>query len=150
MTYVNPLTWVIVMKINKVEIMYYSPTGTTKQVLENIAEGIQSETIEQIDLTPPHSGSHEVSADLTIIGVPVYGGRVSPVATERLKKVKGDGSLSVAVVVFGNRAYEDALIELRDLSVELGYKPIAGGAFVVQHARAGDKQAIVYLIGVKV
>lgn len=122
------------MKINKLEMIYYSPTGTTKQVLEHIAEGIKSETIRQIDLTPPGSGSHEVSADLTLIGVPVYGGRVSPHAAERLKKVKGNGSLSVAVVVFGNRAYEDALIELRDLSVELGYKPIAGGAFVAQHS----------------
>ena len=122
------------MKINKIEMIYYSPTGTTKQILEYIAEGITSETIEQIDLTPPNSGSHEVSADLTLIGVPVYGGRVSLNAAERLKKVKGNNSLSVAVAVFGNRAYEDALIELRDLSVELGYKPIAGGAFVAQHS----------------
>ena len=122
------------MKIEKLKLIYYSPTRTTKQMLEYIAEGITNETIEHINLTPPNSGAHEVSAELTIIGVPVYGGRVPPHAIERLKKVKGDDYLSVAVVVYGHRAYEDALIELKDLSVELGFKPIAGGVFVVEHS----------------
>ena len=122
------------MKINKVKMVYYSPTKTTKQMLEYIAEGIAVEAVEHIDLTSPDAGAHKVSADLTIIGVPVYGGRVPPHAIERLKKVKGDDSLSVAVVVYGHRAYEDALIELKDFSVELGFKPIAGGVFVVEHS----------------
>ncbi len=122
------------MKINKVKMIYYSPTGTTKQMLGQIAEGLTTEAIEHIDLTAPNSGSHEVSADLTLIGIPVYGGRVPPTAIERLKKVKGEDSLAVAVAVYGHRAYEDALIELKDLSVEIGFKPIAGGAFVVEHS----------------
>lgn len=122
------------MKTNKLNLIYYSPTRTTKQMLEYIADGITTEAIEHIDLTSPNSGAHEVSADLTIIGVPVYGGRVPVHAIERLKKVKGENSLAVAVVVYGHRAYEDALIELKDLSVEMGFKPIAGGAFVVEHS----------------
>ncbi len=122
------------MRINKVKMVYYSPTGTTKQMLEYITDGFTTEAIEHIDLTPPNSGSQEISADLTIIGVPVYGGRVSTIAVERLKKVKGKDTLSVAVVVYGHRAYEDALIELKDLSVDIGFKPIAGGAFVVEHS----------------
>jgi ferredoxin len=122
------------MKIDNVKMVYYSPTGTTKQMLGYIAEGIAADAVENIDLTSPKASAHEVSADLTIIGVPVYGGRVPPHAVERLKKVKGDDSLAVAVVVYGHRAYEDALIELKDLSVEICFKPIAGGAFVVEHS----------------
>jgi hypothetical protein len=103
-------------------------------MLEYIAEGITNEAVEHIDLSPPNTGSQTVLEDFSIIGVPVYGGRVPEIAIKRLKNIQGKDTLAAVVVVYGHRAYEDALIELRDLAVEIGFKPIAGGAFVVEHS----------------
>ena len=35
---------------------------------------------------------------------------------------------------YGNRAYEDALLELRDVVTRAGFKPIAAGAFIGEHS----------------
>ena len=42
------------------------------------------------------------------------------------------------MVVYGNRDFEDALIELRDIAEELGFIPVAGGAFIGEHSFATD------------
>ncbi len=122
------------MKIEKVNLVYYSPTRTTKQMLKYIAEGISYDNIEHIDLTPPDSKPKKLLDDFTIIGVPVYGGLVPKIAKKRLENIKGNDTPSAVVVVFGHRAYDDALLELRDLAVDAGFKPLAGGAFVVEHS----------------
>jgi len=51
-----------------------------------------------------------------------------------LNAVRGDGTLAVAVVVYGNRHYDDALIELRDILESNGMKVIAGGSFIGEHS----------------
>jgi len=122
------------MKIDILKLVYYSPTRTTKRVLGGIAEGIKNGALEQIDLTSPDAGSYNFHGGLTIIGAPVYGGRIPKIAEDRLKRLKAEEALAVVVTVYGNRAFEDALLELRDLAVEAGFKPIAGGAFIGEHS----------------
>ena len=46
----------------------------------------------------------------------------------------GGGALAVPVVLFGNRNYDDALIELRNILIADGLHPIAAGAFVGEHS----------------
>lgn len=122
--------------INSVELIYFSPTGTTRKVMEAIAEGTTGVT-ERIDLTPPSSGLGqpiEMSGDLTIIGSPVYGGRIPAAMVSRFHRIRGNNTPAVIVVLYGNRAYEDALLELKDLAVESGFRPIAAGAFIGEHS----------------
>jgi len=38
------------------------------------------------------------------------------------------------VVVYGNRKFEDALVELQDLAAEAGFVPVAGAAFIGEHS----------------
>jgi ferredoxin len=133
------------MKIGKVNLIYYSPTGTSKKTLEGIMKGLGVSVVEHIDLTPPQgtSGSHSIPAgELSIFAVPVYGGRVPPVAAQRLKTVKGNSTPAVLVVVYGNRAFEDALVELRDISAEQGFTAIAGAAFIGEHSFSSDSTPI--------
>ena len=49
--------------------------------------------------------------------MPVYAGRVPALAVERLKGIKTSGVKCVIVAVYGNRAYEDALVEMQDVAV---------------------------------
>jgi ferredoxin len=133
------------MKPSKVELIYYSPTGTSKKVLEGVAKGLGIKGVEHIDLTPIEAvtKSHSVPArELAVIAVPVYGGRVPIVAAQRLKTVKGNGTPAVIVTLYGNRAFEDALIELKDIATEQGFKPVAGAAFIGEHSFSNDSTPI--------
>lgn len=125
------------MKIGKVNLIYYSPTGTSKRTLEGVAKGLGVKGVEHVDLTPLEaaSKSYAIPADsLAVIAVPVYSGRVPPVAAQRLRKVKGNGTPAVLIAVYGNRAFEDALVELRDITTEQGFKTIAAAAFIGEHS----------------
>jgi len=127
------------MNIKSVKLIYFSPTKTTQSVLEGIAAGIDAETLEHLDLTPPQVKTQEfenMQDELAIIGVPVYAGRVASDAAERLRRIKANNTPAVIVVLYGNRAYEDALLELRDLALETGFIPIAGGVFIGEHSFA--------------
>jgi ferredoxin len=125
------------LTINSITLVYFSPTRTTKQIIEGIAKGIQNESITHLDLTPPIVKDQEVgefNEELVIIGAPVYGGRIPVDAVSRLQRLKANNTPAVVVVVYGNRAYEDALVELRDLALKGGFKPVAGGAFIAEHS----------------
>jgi ferredoxin len=124
------------MDADTASLIYFSPTHTTRAVLQGIAAGLQAASIEHIDLTPPDALHRPATTShrLALIGSPVYGGRVPADMRTRLLRLKGDGAPAVVVVVYGNRAYEDALLELRDLATEAGFRPVAAGAFIGEHS----------------
>ena len=127
------------MEIKQVKLVYFSPTGTTRKVLESLAKGIAVESVEHINLTLPEGIQLRIppfSDELVMIGAPVYGGRLPLDAINRFKQLKADKTLAILVVVYGNREFEDALLELRNLAIELGFKPVAGGAFIGEHSFA--------------
>jgi len=124
------------MNIHSVKLVYFSPTGTSKRIAEAIAKGIQASS-EHLDLTPPTARTlqfEKIHDELAIIATPVYAGRIPPEAVYRLRRLSADNTPAVLVAVYGNRHYDDALIELRDLAIELGFKPVAGGAFIGEHS----------------
>lgn len=130
------------MELTTVTLAYFSPTGTTKTVLEGIAEAVGAESVRHVDLTRPDIFSEEIPAiqeGLVIFGAPVYAGRVPLEAKERFRKLKGNDVPAVVIAVYGNREYEDALIELRDIAVEQGFKPVAGGVFIGEHSFTSEE-----------
>lgn len=76
---------------------------------------------------------------LAVIVVPVYGGHVAPLAMERLESIRGLDTPAVLVVVYGNRAYEKALMELDAFAIPHGLKVIAGATFIGEHSYSTDK-----------
>lgn len=128
-------------KIKRVNEMFFSPTGTTKNVVNLISKEISDYYnivgVKTIDFTLPDVRNDAVSfnsEDLMIIGVPVYAGRVPNVLLKYLSLLKGNGALAVAVVLYGNRNYDDALIELNDILCEVGFVVVAAGSFVGEHS----------------
>ena len=129
------------MEVKKVRLIYFSATGTTKKVLESMAKGMAAADVEHIDLTLPEGAWQAIPAfsdELVIIGAPVYGGRLPAEAIKRFKRLRASQTLAGLVVVYGNRAFEDALLELKNLAVELGFIPVAGGAFIGEHSFATE------------
>jgi ferredoxin len=130
------------MEVRQVKLIYFSPTGTTKTVLEGIAKGINVEDIEHINLTLPKEARQTIppfSDELVIIGAPVYGGRLPIDTINRFKQLKAKDTLAIVIVLYGNREFEDALLELKNLATELGFHPIAGGAFIGEHSFATEE-----------
>ncbi len=133
------------MRTDRVELIYFSPTSTTKQVVENIAQGMSPENIDHVDITLPEAETRprvNGQSDLAILGVPVYGGRVPLLAARRLQGIQAQGIPAVVVVVYGNRAYEGALVELKDIAASCGFVPVAGGAFIGEHSFATQDRPI--------
>jgi len=131
------------MHINSQQLLFFSPTGTTKRILKSISEGINLPLKNEINLTKSSALDTEFDTNtMALIGIPVYSGRVPLKAVERIKKLKADKTPAVCIAVYGNRAYEDALIELQDIVEELGFITICGGAFIGEHSYSTDTYKI--------
>ena len=124
-----------------IKSFYFSTTDTTRKIVTGIADKLaarsSSKKVKNIDFTLPDARKEPVSfteKDLVVVGLPVYAGRVPNILLKYLNAISGNGALAVAVVVYGNRHYDDALIELRDILELKGLKVIAGGAFIGEHS----------------
>lgn len=121
--------------IRNVYTAYFSPTGTSRKGIEAIA-GVFGDAATALDLTRFDAVPEKMEfdeEDLVIFGAPVYGGRLYQGSCSRFHKLKGNKTPCIITVTYGNRAYEDALVELHDLVKEQGFLPIAAAALVGQH-----------------
>lgn len=132
------------MNITRVSSFFYSPTHTTEKIVNAIANGAGIDPLNIIENNLTYPGYEETlidvePGDLVIIGAPVYAGRISLTAIERLQKLKFAGNPAVLVAVFGNRNFDDALIELREIAIGLGLHPVAAAAFIGEHSYSTKK-----------
>lgn len=120
----------------KVFDIVFSPTGGTERASGYIANALEGETV-AVDLTDSGFGFRTVAMtkeDVAVIAVPSYGGRVPAVAAERLGMMRGNGAQAVLVCVYGNRAYEDTLVELEDAAKDAGFRVIAAVSAIAEHS----------------
>lgn len=114
----------------------FSPTGGTQKAADILKEALEGEVV-RVDLTDSKRDCHAVQLtqdDVAVISVPSYGGRVPAVAAERLTMLRGRNARAVLVCVYGNRAYEDTLVELEDAAKQAGFRVIAAVAAVAEHS----------------
>ena len=116
-----------------IDYYFFSPTGGTKKAGELFCKGI-AERVNYIDLTTPKDIISQPQSDVVIFAAPVYAGRIPAIAAERFSKINGHGKKAVTFVVYGVRAYDDALLELNDLVNSLGFEIVASGALIAQHS----------------
>lgn len=129
------------MQPKKVWAVYFSGTGTTEKTVRRIASDLSaalSTPMEVFDFTPPAARQDDLSfgpEDLVVLGVPTYAGRVPNVLLPYLTgKVHGAATPAVPVVLFGNRNFDDSLMELRNILTANGFMPVAAAAFVGEHS----------------
>ncbi len=121
--------------MNVVEIIF-SPTGGTEKVANTIGKA-WSENPVKIDLSDPKTDftKWEIKKeDTVLIAMPSFGGRAPAIAIQRLKQIAGNGAKCTLVCVYGNRAYEDTLVEMEDAAKECGFHVIAAIAAVAEHS----------------
>lgn len=120
------------MEINKIRKIYFSPTGTTKKVIDEMS---QSLLVYDFTLPEKRKSFPEVEpGDLVLFGVPTYAGRVPNVLLKYLQTIEGNDALAVPIVTFGNRNFDNSLIELRDILESAGFHTVAAAAVSCEHS----------------
>ena len=123
------------MTKHNVFAIYFSPTGTSRTGAVTIAQEMGEGTIE-IDLTLRSAVPKKTDFgkdDIVVFGAPVYGGRLYTGAVERFVQLRGSDTPCIITVTYGNRHYDDALLEMRELAIAQGFVPFAGAALIGQH-----------------
>ena len=119
----------------KITTVYFSATYTTHRIVSHLAKRLSEEVIE-CDITNDTPTKEIVipKEEVLVVGIPVYAGRVPEMAVDRIRRFKGEGTPAIAVAVYGNRDYDDALLELSDLLSDNGFQVISAGSFIAQHS----------------
>ena len=133
------------MDIRTLKTVFFSPTGTTRAVAQAIARGIDLPSGETINITEADTRKRFLQTspdDLLIVAVPVYVGRVPEILLEWLNAIHARQTPAVCVVVYGNREFDDALLELKDILTDCGCQPIAAAAFVGEHSFSSKETPI--------
>lgn len=122
--------------MNRLTCIYFSATNTTRSSVDAVAKAINLTPRRNYNLAdnPKFRIQDLTPDDVVIVGMPVYGGRLPQYAVEILKNIKGNGATAIAMVVYGNRDYDDALLELCDLLADCDFNIVAAGAFIGQHS----------------
>lgn len=120
----------------KVCEIIFSPTGGTEKVASIVASQLGG-TAQIIDLSDRCGDFSNIIIDsdaVAVIAMPCFGGRIPKVAKNRLLQIEGNECKAVIVNVYGNRAFDDALLEQSDASREAGFEVMAAIAAIAEHS----------------
>ncbi|MCL2116185.1 MAG: EFR1 family ferrodoxin [Methanobrevibacter sp.] len=124
----------------EIKAMYFSPTKTTEKVILGIGEKLSNKLecpLTKINITSSKSREKSYSfnkEDILVLGLPVYAGRIPEILEKFIANLNGNETLAIVVAVYGNRHYDDALLEMKDLLKENGLNTIAAAAFIGEHS----------------
>ena len=131
--------------IKKIWAASFSPTGGTEHIVSLLAEEMGKclkLPVHKISFTLPDERKKSCTfteEDLLILGTPVYAGRIpNKILPDVDRSFEGNGTLAVAVSVFGNRNYDDGLMELALLLENHGFCVAAAAAAAARHAFSDD------------
>ena len=127
-------------KMEHITVVYFSPTGGTRKACLNLAMEM-GKKVKDVDLCSLEGEYSFGPQDTVIVGVPVFGGRIPGYAAEKLTYLKGGGAVALTAAVYGNRAFEDALLELDDCLKAQGFRIGAGTALLAEHSMVRDVAA---------
>lgn len=113
----------------------FSPTGGTAKVADLLTKNWTA--VEKIDLSDARTDFSKVqfsSEDMVLVAMPSFGGLAPKPAIDRLLRIAGNGAKCAVVAVYGNRAYEDTLVQMEDAAEQSGFRVIAGVSAVAEHS----------------
>lgn len=127
--------------IKRVTGLHYSPVGGAAIMTEHLTRSIKAMLddcspediiVECHDLLREQAAGIKVDEEtVVIIGMPVYVGKIPLPAAEALRKIAGNGAMTITSVSYGGRSYGNALYELKSLAEDCGFRPIGAGAFLI-------------------
>lgn len=123
------------MRLQKVNLAYFSATGTTDKIVSAIESGLGVNEKYTINLSTVNQDIITIPNDeIVIFGIPVFSGRVPEIARKGVEMIRGNNTPAIIACVYGNREFDDALLELKDIVESNGFYVLSAGAFVAQHS----------------
>lgn len=123
------------MDISKIHLVYFSATYTTRKIARSVAKQLCG-SVTEYDVTQTTMATDVVfdKGEVLVMAAPVYAGRIPPKVLESFRRFRGNNTPAILLCVYGNREYDDALLEMKDLVEENGFRVIAAGAFIARHS----------------
>lgn len=121
--------------MHKVTAIYFSPTGGSRKYAQAIA-GALDEDYRSIDFTDFETRNRVYTfgpEDLVVFGAPVYAGRLPLPEDDLFGRIKGENTPAVFTVTYGNREFDDALLEMQEVLEAKGFKGVGAAAFLAEH-----------------
>lgn len=116
--------------------LHFSPNGGSKAAVDGLVAGFKAQDIVEIDMTIPANRKKDWTfkeSDLLVVGMPVYSGRLPAISAEIFEKLQGNKAKTLAIASYGNRHYDDALLELSNELTAKGFQVVAAGAVIAEH-----------------
>ncbi|MBQ5783038.1 MAG: (4Fe-4S)-binding protein, partial [Oscillospiraceae bacterium] len=124
--------------LKEITFYYFSPTGGTKKAGEIFCNAM-AEKVCCVDLAK--TTACLCDTETAVIAAPVFAGRIPETATEKIRNLSGNGKKAITIAVYGNRAYDDALLELNSVAAEAGFDIAASAAMIAQHSMVTEVAA---------
>ena len=118
----------------------FSPTGGTRKAADLLMRPLKGDIV-RVDLADRRAefaAFAPAADDIAVIAVPSFGGRAPEIAITRLSQIRARGTRAVIVCAYGNRAYEDTLVELADACTAAGFTVIGAVAAIAEHSIVRD------------
>lgn len=122
--------------MNNIYAVYFSATDTTRRYADALAAELNMPVAKSVNIA-----DGEISdipkldkSDLLILAAPVYGGRIPDIAANEFRKLAGTRTAAIPLAIYGNRDYDDALLELSDILEEGNFRILGAGAFIACHS----------------
>ena len=123
------------MQNNSIELVYFSPAGTTKAVAEEVSKAFFGKKNEYNLMWDALDEEVLIASDtVAIVAMPVFSGRIPDLCASKLANLKGENTPAIAIVTYGNRQYEDALLELKNILEGNGFLLLGAAAVSTQHS----------------
>lgn len=114
--------------------LYFSPCSSTYDTTYVFCRAISEHAPVEVNLTDRDTQVPVMPAEtVAVVAAPVYAGRIPSTMAEKLARADMRGVKVVTFVVYGGRAYEDALLELNDLCEKAGATVLASAATLAAH-----------------
>ena len=115
----------------KITGAYFSPSGGTRRASELFC-GLMGE-YETLDLGGRTRARRQFGRDeLLVLALPVYAGQI-PVVPGLLDGLSGADTPCVLLAAYGNRHYDDALAQMKDLMGKRGFRCLGAAAVITPH-----------------
>lgn len=120
----------------KLYALYFSPTGGTRKVLDIIcsAWNCQKEYINLSDISKLNLSITFNEKDICIVSVPSFSGRVPQFIIPILQQLQGNNAKVILITTYGNRAFDDTLLELKDTMEQSSFLCYCAIAAAARHS----------------
>ena len=129
----------------KLHNYYFSARGTTETCARLIARELTDDVLSQnwaekcctrTSCTDSScTKTMSIPADeVLLLSMPVYAGYIPKMCVDMVTTLQGTATPAIIVAVYGNRHYDNALIQMRDMLSRQGFVVVAAGAFVAEHS----------------